>query len=291
MVVLGWRNWGVGTIVVSAVVLLAGAGGLPAAAPDRPNVVLIMTDQQSADVMSCRMGTEWLRTPAMDQLAAEGMLFTRAYSSNPLCMPLRSSLFTGRYPHETGVTMNEKPAGGELAPELVSMGTYFRQAGYETVYSGKWHLCWNDKDTARHGFEMLVGKKAGKPKADDNYDARVAQGAVNFLERPHDRPFLLVVSLLNPHNICEWARRLAGREQVLNCGEIGTPPPLDQLPPLPANLEVPKDEPDGMVFIRRAYQFEDGLFPVADFTDEDWRKQRWGYYRMVEKVDGEIAKV
>jgi arylsulfatase A-like enzyme len=99
------------------------------------------------------------------------------------------------------------------------------------------------------------------------------------------------VSLMNPHNICEWARRGAGRLQRLSCGEIGTPPALDQLPPPPANLEPPSNEPDGMTLIRRAYQVETGKFPVGAFTPEDWRKQRWGYYRMVEKVDGEIAKV
>jgi hypothetical protein len=109
---------------------------------------------------------------------------------------------------------------------------------------------------------------------------------VKFLGRKHDQPFLLVVSLMNPHNICEWARRGAGRVQRLSCGEIGTPPDSDQLPPAPANLAPPKNEPDGMVFIRRAYQVEDGKFPVGTFTPEDWRKQRWGYYRMVEKVDG-----
>ena len=100
-----------------------------------------------------------------------------------------------------------------------------------------------------------------------------------------------MASFLNPHNICEWARRLAGREQRLNCGEIGEPPPLDQLPPPPANLAPPKNEPDGMTLMRRAYQVEDGLFPVGKFTPEDWRKHRWGYYRMIEKVDAEIGQV
>jgi arylsulfatase A-like enzyme len=63
----------------------------------RPNILFIMTDQQFGDAMSCRMGKQYLSTPVMDDLAAGGMLFTRAYSANPLCMPLRNSLFTGRY--------------------------------------------------------------------------------------------------------------------------------------------------------------------------------------------------
>ena len=66
-------------------------------------------------------------------------------------------------------------------------------------------------------------------KALGGYDAGVAAGAVEFLQRSHERPFLLVASFLNPHNICEWSRRLAGREQKLNCGEPGNPPPADRL--------------------------------------------------------------
>jgi choline-sulfatase len=279
------------TFAVAAIAVLMVLGARTTLADDRPNILFIMTDQQSADVMSCRMSDQYIHTPAMDSLARQGTLFTRAYAPNPLCMPARCSIFTGRYPHETGVTKNARPRGGQLAPEFVCMGTYFRDAGYTTAYSGKWHICLDEKDSASHGFEILNSKRKLAPPAEDNYDARVSHAAVEFLERKHSQPFLLVVSLMNPHNICEWARRGAGRIQRLSCGEIGTPPDSEQLPPSPANLDPPMNEPDGMAFIRRAYQVEDGLFPVGKFTPEDWRKQRWGYYRMVEKVDGEIAKV
>lgn len=275
---------------VGIVILCAASTRLTVAA-ERPNILFIITDQQSADVMSCRMGNQYINTPAMDSLARTGTVFTRAYSPNPLCMPYRNSVLTGRYPHQTGVTKNARPEGGRLAGEFVCMGTYLRDVGYRTAYSGKWHVCFNQKDPDAHGFEILDSKTKLTPPEADNYDARVSHAAVKFLERKHDGPFLLVVSLMNPHNICEWARRASGRVQRLSCGEIGTPPDSDELPPAPANLEAPKNEPDGMTLIRRAYQVEDGLFPVAKFTTEDWRKQRWGYYRMVEKVDGEIAKV
>ena len=255
------------------------------AAEHKPNILLIITDQQFADDMSCRRGQEFIHTPTMDRLAQRGTLFTRAYSSNPLCMPWRNSVFTGRYPHQTGVTQNAAPPGGLDPQEFVCLGTYFRQAGYDAAYSGKWHLCFNVKDTAAHGFELVTGQVKG------NHDAGVTAGAVEFLARPHEKPFLLVASFLNPHNVCEWARRLAGREQVLNCGEIGTPPPVEQLPPLPANFAPPRNEPDGMTLLRRAYQVDDGPFPVGKFTEVDWRKLRWGYYRMIEKVDAEIGKV
>ena len=274
---------------IKTIILSLGACLLAAAttwAADRkPNILFIITDQQFADAMSCRMGDRFLKTPAMDGLAKAGMLFTRAYSSNPLCMPWRNSVFSGRYPHQTGVTKNADPVGGFDPKEFVSLGTYLRNAGYASAYSGKWHLCYTAKDVQAHGFEIVTEKAKG------GHDAGVTDGVVKFLARPQEKPFVLVASYLNPHNICEWARRLAGREQVLNCGEIGTPPPLDLLPPPPANLAPPQNEPDGMTVMRAAYQVETGPFPVGKFTAEDWRKQRWGYYRMIEKVDEEIGKV
>ena len=276
-----------------AVLWLAGTAGMAAEA-GRPNVLLIMTDQQSAEVMSCRMGDRYLKTPALDSLAASGMVFDRAYTAVPLCMPARTSIFTGRYPHETGVLRNNIPKGGRLPDEFVCMGTYLRKAGYITAYSGKWHIGLNEKKSKFHGFTILDSRTKLKPPADDNFDSRVAHAAVKFLEQKHDRPFLLVASFLNPHNICEWARRQAGHRKkiTMTCGDVGFAPESgDTLPPAPANMEIPKNEPDGLGVLRRAYQTPRGMFPVGQFTDDDWRKVRWAYYRMVEKVDREIGKV
>lgn len=272
--------------VLNALLLAAAVSLEAAAAPVQPpNVLFIITDQQFADAMSCRMGRQFLNTPTLDRLAKTGTLFTRAYAANPLCMPSRNAIFTGHYPHETGVTQNVTPKGGLDPQKFVCLGTWFRKAGYHTAYSGKWHLGYNPKNTNAHGFEFVGGDTK------NDHDASTTAAAVQFLDRPHPRPFLLVASFLNPHNVCEWARRLAGREQVLNCGEIGEPPPLDALPPLPANLAPPRNETDGMTLLRRAYQVESGAFPVGKFTTADWRKLRWGYYRMIEKVDAEIGKV
>ncbi|MHC4680225.1 MAG: sulfatase family protein, partial [Planctomycetota bacterium] len=83
---------------------------LQAARARRPNIVLIMTDQQFADAMSCTMGDGYIKTPNMDRLAASGMRFTKAYCANPLCVPNRTSIFTGRYPHEHGKQTNSTRA-------------------------------------------------------------------------------------------------------------------------------------------------------------------------------------
>lgn len=242
--------------------------------PVRPNILFIMTDQQSADAMSCRMGGRYIQTPALDGLAARGTLFTRAYAANPLCMPSRNAIFTGSYPHETGVTDNTQT---NLNPaDFVNLGNYFQQAGYSTAYFGKWHLCYDDQKTDTHGFETVDRRQK---------DAITADNAVNFLGQNHDRPFLSVVSFLNPHNVCELAR-----DEALSNGPVGKPPAASQLPPLPANHEPPRDEPDSMAQMRRGYHASP-LFPVGNFTPERWRELRWGYYRLIEKVDAEIGKV
>jgi arylsulfatase A-like enzyme len=69
----------------------------------RPNILFIMTDQQSADAMSWRIGNKYINTPAMDEIASKGTIFSNAYSPNPLCVPCRTSIFTGLYPHQTKI--------------------------------------------------------------------------------------------------------------------------------------------------------------------------------------------
>ena len=236
-------------------------GGLPGAEksqPSRPNVVFIMTDQQFAQAMSCRMGSQYLKTPAMDSLAHNGMTFTDACSANPLCMPARNSIFTGRYPHETGVTKNAKST---LDPvEFPDMGAYFQQAGYQTAYFGKQHLCF----AVEKNFQVT----SKEPKK--NHDIATTEAAVEFLSRKHDQPFLAVVSFMNPHNVCELARG-----QELPDGPIGAAPPPDQCPPVPANLAPQQNEPDTMTTMRKGYHASPS-FPVGNFTPDKWRQLRWG---------------
>jgi arylsulfatase A-like enzyme len=255
---------------------LAALLGAPfhGAAEAKPNVLFIMTDQHFAEALSCRMGGQYIHTPAIDSIAAQGIFFTRAYVANPLCIPSRAAMFTGRYPHETGVTANIQAT---LDPEeFMSLGAWFRQAGYESAYAGKWHLPYDEKDTGAHGFKMLAGKVS---------DTRVAETAARFLTQKHDKPFLLVASFVNPHDICQYARG-----EPLPNGPVGTPPPPEQLPPAPANLLPPENEPDSMTMMRKSYHAT-RTFPVGNFTPEQWRELRWAYYRLIEKVDAEIAQV
>jgi choline-sulfatase len=246
-------------------------------AQGKPNILIIMTDQQSGESMSFNMGSKYLQTPNMDYLANHGVSFTNAYSANPLCIPSRSSIFTGRYPHELGIQSNVDKMIDPL--EFPALGAIFKNAGYETGYVGKWHLPYDRNKPDSHGFTYLPERKG------NGTDSLSPGLAAKFLEMKHQNPFFLVVSFMNPHNICQWPRG-----QRLPDGAIGDPPPADQCPPLRTNALPSKNETDIMQLMRISVQ-KSPMFPVGDFTDGKWRQYIWAYYRMIEKVDGEIGKV
>ena len=103
--------------------------------PDRPHILILMTDQQRADSMGCT-GAAPLQTPNMDRLAAEGVRFANAVTSCPLCMPARASFVSGLYCHSHGMWANRGrlPAGDE------TFFQHLQRAGYHTAYVGKSHF-------------------------------------------------------------------------------------------------------------------------------------------------------
>ena len=100
----------------------------------RPNVLFIMTDQMRADCMS-GVGHPVVRTPHLDQLASEGVLFRRAYVQSAVCGPSRMCFYTGRYPHANRSPWNEVP----LPADEKTMGHFFGEAGYRAALCGKTH--------------------------------------------------------------------------------------------------------------------------------------------------------
>ena len=239
----------------------------------KPNILIIMTDQQFGDGMSCVLGKKYLHTPHMDSLAENGMRFTRAYSPNPLCVPMRTSMITGQFPHQTKHQTNART---ELNPaDFVFMGKLFKDADYETAYFGKWHIPLNPKWKDVHGFDFFTEKSA---RLNPN-------PAANFLKQKHERPFFAVVSFLGPHEICQWARK-----EALPGEQLCTIPPLNQRPPMKTNSKPPENETDIMAHMRKSYQAA-RWFPIGDYTEDDWRRLIWGYYRLIERVDGFVGTV
>ena len=138
----------------------------------RPNVLLVMTDQQTDEAMSCT-GNPHVKTPAMDWIAARGFRFTRSYVTQPLCLPCRSSIQTGRYPHEIGTPTN----GTKLNGRHPMLGKLMQAGGYDTAYFGKWHVGASPDEA---GYATAV---------DMHSDADTAHDAVECLRAVPDEPF------------------------------------------------------------------------------------------------------
>lgn len=241
-----------------------------ARAEQRPNILFVMTDQQTARAMSCA-GNHDLKTPAMDFLAEHGHRFTRAYCPQPLCGPSRSSMFTGRMPHEINATRNLPQTPGHWQ-NLPMMGALMKTAGYDTGYVGKWHLPVPVQEKELHGFDFIIEKTHGNWA-----DPSIPFDCQDFLSRKRSQPFLLVASFTNPHDICEWARGEALRQDF-----IGASPAPGQCPELPHNFEIPHDEPE---ILREIQALSWKQYPTRDWDENRWRQYRWAYNRLTEKVD------
>lgn len=236
----------------------------------RPNVLYVCTDQQFAGALSCA-GTDWIDTPNLDRLAAEGVRFPNTYCANPLCTPSRASLLTGRFPTTVGVEENGQAIDPEYREE--ELGTLFAAAGYDTGYAGKFHVpeiaLPPDND---HGFERLCGFD----------DREIPDACRGFLARDRDRPYLLTAQFDNPHNICEWSR-----DQPLPWGPVDVPP-AEECPTLPANFHPPPYEP---VVLRTEMADDRANGAMTDAAPDEWRRYRGAYYRLVEKVDAAVGEI
>ena len=239
-------------------------------AQERPNIIYIMTDQQTATAMSC-VSNENLHTPNMDKLAQRGVRFENAYCAHPLSGPSRAAMFTGHTSGEVGLDKNGTPMPDSLRTR--TLGNLVEQAGYTTAYAGKWHVHTNSlPDKYAFGFENLHGHN----------DFGLAEACVDFLKRKHNKPFFLIASFDNPHNICEFARK-----QPLPFATIDEPG-LEACPNLPANFNVAPYDAD---VLAREKSLNYRIYPTNNYTPDDWRRYLNAYYRLVEHVDTEIGKI
>jgi choline-sulfatase len=267
--------------------------------PASPNILVIMTDQQNATMMSCT-GNQWLKTPALDALAARGVRFEKAYATNPVCLPSRFSIQTGSFPSAIGVRENDRhidDAHVSILEQLRqhALGNTFRNAGYDTYYGGKVHLPPQIQNPVPWGYDLISKDVRGE----------LAQTASDFLLKRSKtgKPFLMFVSFMNPHDICFDAIR-AGWPGSPEAN--ATPPDLfdamkipdgytreaffEKLcPPLPANHQPMFGE---SYVVDSAIRLRSFRKAVRDnWTDEDWRMHRWAYARLTENADSLIGQV
>lgn len=192
----------------------------------RPNVLMICADQFRADFIGASHENPSVKTPNLDKLAARGTNFRQCITNQPLCSPSRASFLTSRYATETGLWK----LGPELDHSLPTVATEFRKNGYSANFMGKWHvsqtklpggkrqLGWIPPGPSRGGFddiweganvtEIVSHPYAGNYWTSDGTDIGykdeyrvdfIARRAVSFIEQKHDKPWLLFVSQLEPH--------------------------------------------------------------------------------------------
>jgi choline-sulfatase len=182
----------------------------------RPNVLVVLTDQQRWDTLGIN-GNPLELTPQLDELGRRGLNIQRAFTSQPVCAPSRASLLTGRFATEIGVHRNDLV----LDPGIPTLGHAFAAAGYDTGYIGKWHLAGTGTAPVpkelRGGFDHWLAADIVELMS-DAYEPRLYDGggelveldgyrsdayvdaAVEYVRAPRDRPFFLFVSLLEPHH-------------------------------------------------------------------------------------------
>lgn len=193
--------------------LLAGEKKQP------PNVVFILTDNHGAWTLGC-YGNSEIATPHIDQLAAEGTLMTRAFSSNPVCSPTRATFLTGLMPSQHGVhcfltggRLQTGPDARNTLQDFQSIPEILKQHGYRCGLVGKWHLGANLQPqeslddywiTMPHGgtstFYDAKIIENGKERTEPKYLTEFwTDHAVRFIEQQDDRPFFLYLAYNGPY--------------------------------------------------------------------------------------------
>jgi arylsulfatase A-like enzyme len=218
-------QWAIRAVFTLALIGLAPHLAAEQAKDSPPNILIISIDDLN-DWVGCMGGHPQAKTPNIDRLAQRGILFTNAHCQAPICGPSRTSLWTGYYPHQTGVygqirskNLAKHPAIKDNPDRYIS--TYFKKHGYKTMAVGKlFH-----GDAGVDAFDTYGGKLGvfgPKPKKRFNYnhppqhstqtdwgaypdrdedmpDHKVADWAVDQLAKAHDKPLFLAVGFWRPH--------------------------------------------------------------------------------------------
>ena len=288
------------------------------AAEQRPNILFIFTDDHAAHAMSC-YGSKINRTPNLDRIAREGMLFRNCFCTNSICGPSRAVILTGKHSHLNGFRDNNDRFDGsqQTFPKLLQKG------GYQTAVIGKWHLVSNP--TGFDHYEVLIGQgpyynppmiRDGERVEHTGYTTHVITDlALEWLKNQRDqhKPFLLMFQHKAPHR--EWqpgpgyydlykdetipepetlfddyaGRGTAAKTQDMSMEKTLTELDLKLVPPRYLNEEQ-------LAAWHAAYDEENEAFRKADLKGDDlvrWKYQRYikDYLRSVAAVDDSVGKM
>ena len=181
----------------------------------RPNVLFVLVDQMRADMLGC-MGNHVARTPHLDALGADGVLFVNGVANCPVCTPSRAMLMTGKYPLSNRTVLNDLP----MPTDQAFFAEVFRDAGYKTGHIGKWHLdgiprdkftppgkrragfdsYWATYNCHHNYFEPKYYLDTDQLVSTEGYEPVVQTDlAIEFMRKNKDDPFFLMLSWGPPH--------------------------------------------------------------------------------------------
>ena len=204
-----------------------------AQAAKRPNILFMMSDDHAAEGIGAYGSwlKDYVRTPAIDRLAAEGMRFTNVCCNNSICSPSRASIISGQYSHVTGA-LN---LGCELKPNAPSYIRELTNSGYETCVVGKWHMKQFPRGTSDFAvtvgqgsyFNPILHRPNGKREKYQGYYAdRYTDWALKWLkQRDKTKPFYLSLHFKGPHEYFDYPDRWAKLHEGV---KIPEPPSLHE---------------------------------------------------------------
>jgi arylsulfatase A-like enzyme len=182
-----------------------------------PNIVVILADDLGCCDMALYNG--WVKTPRIEQMAEEGMVFTDFHTNSSVCSPTRAAFLTGRYQQRVGIVDvivgSREPQSG-IPPSIPTLPRVFKNSGYATALFGKWHCGYQDQyNPVHHGFDEFVGFLNGATDYHKHGDWRVGlerqnvagystriitDRSIDFIKRNKGNPFFLYVSHAAVHN-------------------------------------------------------------------------------------------
>lgn len=253
----------------------------PASAEGKPggyNVLFLMTDEHNPAVLGCS-GDKLVQTPALDSLAATGVRFTAAYCQNPICVPSRVSLVSGRMPSNIGVR------GNGASPKyegITTLADAFVQGGYQAAWLGKTH--WGDPRFQKSGKRDMGENGRGEngnrlPQessispwpVERNPEHLITNEAIEFLEKHKDGRFFLGVSFSKPH----FPFTIQEKYYDLYRGKVSPP----------------RAAPELINELPAISQKERARYRLAEATEEDVLRTKAIYYGMVTYVDEEFGRI
>ena len=272
---------------LSILVLAACAPAEPEGAQGdlvRPNVVVVLTDDQRFDSMGCT-GNPHVETPELDRLAREGVLYSRSYVVTSLCCPARATLLAGLYTHETGIRSNSDT--GPFLANARGFPERLQRVGYRTGFVGKWHIE-NPLAEPQPGFDYWVSFEGQGQYENETYningEREVLEGfntdvltdlAIGFLNEPDTGSFCLILSVKNLHGPYFPPER--HRRKLLDATFV-EPPSLEDPPDsLPAYVRHARTTP-------RNKFFDHG----GEADREDYVR---GYHQLIYSLDENIGRL